>query len=314
MGDFYEALLRRRRARSAPARHHAHVARRFGRHAGEDGRRAGRVGRAVSGASGQTRRECGDLRAGRRPGHQQGAGRAQGRARRHARHADRHRRCCTTKPTRPCWRWLHRVSVADRSAWRGWCSSSGDLRVRCSHRLQLRVGAGADRTVGDAGGRRLDGCARAAVALPRLTVRARPDWHFDAERGAATLREQLLQVATLDALRRRRRARRSSRRAGALLDYARATQRRRLPHVATLRRETRPTTSCSIRSPGATSRSRRRCAARTGRRCSACSITARHRWAAGGCATGYTTLVATQPKPVARHARDCRRSSRLTAP
>ena len=71
-------------------------------------------------------------------------------------------------------------------------------------------------------------------ALP-CTAQARPDWHFDAARGDALLKEQL-QVATLDAF-------------GvadvpeilaacaALLDYARTTQGSRLPHIASLKRE-----------------------------------------------------------------------------
>ncbi|MEP6609303.1 MAG: DNA mismatch repair protein MutS [Burkholderiaceae bacterium] len=64
---------------------------------------------------------------------------------------------------------------------------------------------------------------------------ARPDWHFDPARGEALLKEQL-QVATLDAF-------------GisdtpeilaacsALLDYARSTQGSRLPHIASIKRE-----------------------------------------------------------------------------
>ncbi|MGZ9058511.1 MAG: MutS N-terminal domain-containing protein, partial [Burkholderiaceae bacterium] len=71
-------------------------------------------------------------------------------------------------------------------------------------------------------------------SLP-CAAQARPDWHFDAARGDSMLKEQL-QVAALDAF-------------GiadvpeilaacaALLDYAQATQGSRLPHIASLKRE-----------------------------------------------------------------------------
>ncbi len=76
----------------------------------------------------------------------------------------------------------------------------------------------------------------APVGSAGAVVRSRPDWHFDAVRGAATLRE-VLQVAALDAFGVAD-APEILAAASALLDYARSTQGGRLPHVATLRRET----------------------------------------------------------------------------
>jgi len=72
------------------------------------------------------------------------------------------------------------------------------------------------------------------LALASATVQARPDWHFDPERGAASL-QQLLQVATLDAFGID--APEILAAAAALLDYARATQGGRLPHVRSVYRE-----------------------------------------------------------------------------
>ena len=68
-----------------------------------------------------------------------------------------------------------------------------------------------------------------AVAQPR------PDWHFDAARGAEGLREAL-QVATLEAFGLDD-APELLAAAAALLDYARSTQGGRLPHIAALKRE-----------------------------------------------------------------------------
>ena len=73
------------------------------------------------------------------------------------------------------------------------------------------------------------------VALAGTTVQARPDWHFDPERGATSL-QQLLQVATLDAFDLAD-APEILAAAGALLDYARSTQGGRLPHVRAVQRE-----------------------------------------------------------------------------
>ena len=75
----------------------------------------------------------------------------------------------------------------------------------------------------------------AAVRGAGAVARARPDWHFDAERGAAAL-QQVLQVSTLDAFGVAD-APEILAASAALLDYARATQGGRLPHVATLHRE-----------------------------------------------------------------------------
>ncbi|MBA2548350.1 MAG: DNA mismatch repair protein MutS, partial [Burkholderiaceae bacterium] len=63
----------------------------------------------------------------------------------------------------------------------------------------------------------------------------RPDWHFDAARGEAILKEQL-QVAALDAFAVAD-APEILAACGALLDYAHATQGSRLPHIAALKRE-----------------------------------------------------------------------------
>jgi len=73
------------------------------------------------------------------------------------------------------------------------------------------------------------------VAQAGATVQARPDWHFDPERGAASL-QQLLQVATLEAFGLAD-APEILAAAGALLDYARGTQGGRLPHVRAVLRE-----------------------------------------------------------------------------
>ena len=73
------------------------------------------------------------------------------------------------------------------------------------------------------------------VALAGATVQARPDWHFDPERGATSL-QQLLQVATLDAFGLAD-APEILAAAAALLDYARSTQGGRLPHVRAVQRE-----------------------------------------------------------------------------
>jgi DNA mismatch repair protein MutS len=75
----------------------------------------------------------------------------------------------------------------------------------------------------------------AAVRSASAVAQARPDWHFDAVRGAESLR-QLLQVATLDAFEVAD-APEILAAASALLDYARSTQGGRLPHVASLHRE-----------------------------------------------------------------------------
>jgi DNA mismatch repair protein MutS len=73
------------------------------------------------------------------------------------------------------------------------------------------------------------------VAQAGATVQARPDWHFDPERGATSL-QQLLQVAMLEAFGLAD-APEILAAAGALLDYARGTQGGRLPHVRTVLRE-----------------------------------------------------------------------------
>jgi DNA mismatch repair protein MutS len=74
------------------------------------------------------------------------------------------------------------------------------------------------------------------IASVDATTQARPNWHFDPERGAASL-QQLLQVATLDAFGLAD-APEILAAAGALLDYARGTQGGRLPHVRAVLRET----------------------------------------------------------------------------
>ncbi len=71
-------------------------------------------------------------------------------------------------------------------------------------------------------------------ALP-CASQARPDWHFDAARGEALLKEQL-QVAALDAYGIAD-APEILAACAALLDYARATQGSHLPHIASIQRE-----------------------------------------------------------------------------
>ncbi|HTN50325.1 MAG TPA: DNA mismatch repair protein MutS [Burkholderiaceae bacterium] len=75
----------------------------------------------------------------------------------------------------------------------------------------------------------------AAVRQAGAVSQSRPDWHFDAVRGAAGLREAL-QVATLDAFGVAD-APEILAATAALLDYARSTQGGRLPHIAKLKRE-----------------------------------------------------------------------------
>jgi DNA mismatch repair protein MutS len=76
---------------------------------------------------------------------------------------------------------------------------------------------------------------RHALSAVECTVQARPDWHFDVERGTAALQGQF-EVGTLDAF-----GIADSppilASCGALLEYARATQGGGLAHVRTLRRE-----------------------------------------------------------------------------
>ncbi len=79
-----------------------------------------------------------------------------------------------------------------------------------------------------------DALHRLIESLP-CASQARPDWHFDAARGEALLKEQL-QVAALDAFGIAD-APEILAACAALLDYARATQGRRLPHIASLQRE-----------------------------------------------------------------------------
>ncbi|MGH6610016.1 MAG: DNA mismatch repair protein MutS, partial [Burkholderiaceae bacterium] len=79
-----------------------------------------------------------------------------------------------------------------------------------------------------------DALQRLIESLP-CTVQARPDWHFDAARGEALLKEQL-QVAALDAFGVTD-APEILAACAALLDYARSTQGSGLPHIASLKRE-----------------------------------------------------------------------------
>ncbi len=71
-------------------------------------------------------------------------------------------------------------------------------------------------------------------SLP-CAAQARPDWHFDAARGESMLKEQL-QVAALDAFGIAD-APEILAACAALLDYAQSTQGSRLPHIASLKRE-----------------------------------------------------------------------------
>jgi DNA mismatch repair protein MutS len=76
---------------------------------------------------------------------------------------------------------------------------------------------------------------RTPLAELECTVQSRPDWHFDATRGEAVLKEQF-QVATLDAYGVAD-APEILAACAALLDYARATQGSHLAHVASIVRE-----------------------------------------------------------------------------
>ncbi len=71
-------------------------------------------------------------------------------------------------------------------------------------------------------------------SLP-CAAQSRPDWHFDAARGESMLKEQL-QVAALDAFGVAD-APEILAACAALLDYAHSTQGSRLPHIASLKRE-----------------------------------------------------------------------------
>ncbi len=113
--------------------------------------------------------------------------------------------------------------------------SSGELRaasIAPAHlSSELARIAPSEVLVADAWSDTLGAAVRSAGAV----AQARPDWHFDAVRGAESL-QQLLQVATLDAFAVTD-APEILAAASALLDYARSTQGGRLPHVATLHRE-----------------------------------------------------------------------------
>ncbi|HET9023677.1 MAG TPA: DNA mismatch repair protein MutS [Burkholderiaceae bacterium] len=76
---------------------------------------------------------------------------------------------------------------------------------------------------------------RGALSASGCTVQSRPDWHFDAERGAKALQEQF-EVGTLDAFGLAD-APQIVAACGALLEYARDAQGGALAHVRTLRRE-----------------------------------------------------------------------------
>ncbi|MDH5208594.1 MAG: DNA mismatch repair protein MutS [Burkholderiaceae bacterium] len=76
---------------------------------------------------------------------------------------------------------------------------------------------------------------RKVLPADRCTVQARPDWHFDVERGTRALQQQF-EVATLDAFGLGD-APQLVASCAALLDYARDTQGGTLAHVRTLRRE-----------------------------------------------------------------------------
>jgi DNA mismatch repair protein MutS len=113
--------------------------------------------------------------------------------------------------------------------------SSGDLRAASvpasSLPSELARIAPSEVLLADTWSDTLGAAVRSAGAI----VQARPDWHFDAVRGADILRESL-QVGTLDAFGVAD-APELLAAASALLDYARATQGGRLPHIAALRRE-----------------------------------------------------------------------------
>jgi DNA mismatch repair protein MutS len=108
--------------------------------------------------------------------------------------------------------------------------ASGDLRATetTADRLPSEIARIAPSEIVVAEGAR----ERLAAAAPVQTV---PDWHFDAQRGAQLLREQL-GVATLQAFGVEGRPALLTA-CGALLAYAQQTQSERLAHVTTLRIE-----------------------------------------------------------------------------
>jgi DNA mismatch repair protein MutS len=113
--------------------------------------------------------------------------------------------------------------------------SSGELRAASvpasALSSELARIAPSEMLVADTWSDTLGAAARSAGAI----VQSRPDWHFDAVRGADILREAL-NVGTLDAFGVAD-APELLAAASALLDYARVTQGGRLPHIAALRRE-----------------------------------------------------------------------------
>ncbi|HQR21810.1 MAG TPA: DNA mismatch repair protein MutS [Burkholderiaceae bacterium] len=113
--------------------------------------------------------------------------------------------------------------------------SSGELRAASvpasTLASELARIAPSEVLVADSGSEALAGTLRSVGAV----VQTRPDWHFDVERGGQLLSEAL-QVGTLDAFGIAQMPEILAA-ASALLDYARSTQGGRLPHIATLQRE-----------------------------------------------------------------------------
>ncbi len=202
----------------------------------------------------------GDLRADRRSGHQQRPGRAQGDAHRHAGHADRRRPARRASATACCSRCMRRSRApASRGSIsrRGGCTFAdvplAEARQRrssaCTRRDPARRGR---RRRSSRGGAPVH--ALAAVALRSRHRRARACARQFGTRDLAGFGADDAPLA-LGA-------------AGALLDYARRTQRRRSRTCARSRVERASESWRSTPPRGATSRSPRRCAASLRRRSS----------------------------------------------
>ncbi len=313
-GRFLRAVFRRRRKSRAPARPHAHAARRIGRQSDQDGGRAVSRGRAIPREAREARRVGRDLRTDRRPGDLEGSGRTQGRARRHARHADRCRAALRQERRLsaravPCAQPARRGDerrprVAQSRERRAAPRGSRARRSRRGARAHP-AGRNADRrfdhryrrVVQRAGHRRDD--ARARLAF-RRRLRRRSGCASNSTSRASTASARIRSPA-----RAARRARCCS-----------TPPRRRASNCGTCaasRSSTNPNTSGSIRPRGAISNSPKPCAAPNRRRSARCSTPAARRWAAACCATGCIIRRAMQRSRVRVSRRSARCSTRRRA-
>ena len=277
-GRLLRAVLRRREARRAPARHHADGARSVGGPADPDGRRAVSQRRELSREAGAPRRIGGDLRADRRSGEIQGSGRAAGRARRHAGHG--HRRGVPRR--------------ASRHAARRAVSRGRALRPRVARAVERPLQRARGRAARRRSRARSSGCGRPNCSCPsrsssprRHDLRARASALAlrSGDRDARCLCEQF---ATRDlsgfGCAERPLAVRA---AGCLLQYVRDTQKAALPHLRGLRTEERTRRRAARCSDAPQSRARYESGGSARLHASPpCSITPRPRWAGASCAAG----------------------------